>query len=186
MNADADTIAASPEAAETAIEVKGSIWARADRFMVVVGDRLNAILVKETRQALKSRQFFITFALLLLCGWAWSLLGVALIGPDVYWTTNGPGMFFGYYVILAFPLLIVVPYGAFRSLAAEQEERTYEMLSITALGPRQIVRGKLGSAALQMLIYLSAITPAWRLPTCSAASAFPRFSCWSSTPASRR
>jgi hypothetical protein len=60
---------------------------------------------------------------------------------------------------MAFPLLVVVPHGAFRSLADERDDRTFELLSITALGPRQIVAGKLGSAVVQMLVYLSAITP---------------------------
>lgn len=133
--------------------------ARLERLLVATGDRLNPILVKETRQALKSRQFVLTFTLLLLAGWIWSLLGVALVGPQIYYGTHGPTMFMGYFTILSFPLLVVVPFSAFRSLAAEQEERTYEMLSITALSPRQIILGKLGSAVLQMLVYLSAITP---------------------------
>jgi len=134
-------------------------WGAVDRALTWTGDRLNPILVKETRQALKSKQFAITFGLLLVCGWVWSILGVAYSGPEIYYSARGPDMFFGYYLILSFPLLVIVPYGAFRSLAGEQEDRTYELLSITALGPRQIIRGKLGSAVLQMLVYLSAISP---------------------------
>ena len=68
-------------------------------------------------------------------------------------------MLSGYLVILAFPLIVVVPFGAYRSLAAEQETRTYELVSITAMGPRQIVAGKLGSAVVQMSVYLSAVSP---------------------------
>ena len=134
-------------------------WAAAESLLEAAGDRLNPILVKEARQALKSRQFMITFGLLLLCGWVWTILGLATIGPQVSFGFHGATMFLGYYVILSFALLVVVPFGAFRSLAVEQEERTYELLSITALGPRQIVSGKLGSAAVQMVIYLSAISP---------------------------
>ncbi len=133
--------------------------ARIDRAMVWLSDRLNPILVKETRQALKSKQFLITFTLLLICGWAWSLIGVAMIGPDVWRGAYGPTMFFGYYLILAVPLLVIVPFSAFRSLSEEQEDRTYELMSVTTLGPRQIVRGKLGSTVVQMLVYLSAISP---------------------------
>jgi len=151
--------AAAKEPAEGQATAAARAWAAVERVLVVLGDRLNPILVKETRQALKSRQFVVTFALLLLCGWLWSIGGVAMIGPDIQYTASGPPMFYGYYLILSFPLLVIVPFGAFRSLAAEQEERTYELLSITTLGPRQIVAGKLGSAALQMIIYLSAISP---------------------------
>ena len=82
-----------------------------------------------------------------------------MMGPEAAYGIHGADMFAGYYVILAFPLMVIVPFGAFRSLAGEQEDRTYELLSITGLSPRQIVGGKLGSAVLQMLIYLSAISP---------------------------
>jgi len=122
-------------------------------------DRLNPILVKETRQALKSRQFVITFGLLLICCWAWSILGLWVMGPEVSYGVRGSEMLLGYYVILAFPLLVVVPFGAYRSLASEQEDHTFELLWITSLRPRQIITGKLGSAVLQMVIYLSAISP---------------------------
>lgn len=135
-------------------------WASATaRLVERIGDRINPILVKETRQALKSRQFVYTFALLLICCWAWSVLGLWLMGPEIAHGAKGPEMLLGYYVILTFPLLIVVPFGAYRSLASEQEEHTYELLWITTLKPRQIVSGKLGSAIVQMLIYLSAISP---------------------------
>ncbi len=136
-----------------------SWWDRLEAWLEWAGDRLNPILVKETRQALKSRQFLITFGLLLTCAWIWSIAGMALAGPQIYYGAEGPAMFTGYYLILAFPLLIIVPFGAFRSLAVEREDRTYELLSISGLGPRQIVSGKLGSAVVQMLVYLSAISP---------------------------
>ena len=45
---------------------QGSAWAAVERFLVYAGDRLNPILVKETRQALKSFQFTATFVLVLI------------------------------------------------------------------------------------------------------------------------
>lgn len=135
-------------------------WAAVERFLENAGDRLNPILVKETRQALKSRQFTITFVLLLVVAWGWSMVGLAMLGTEAaYGVQQGQSLFTGYYVILAFCLVVIVPFGALRSLSVEQEERTYEMLCITTLSPGQIVSGKLGSAILQMLIYLSAISP---------------------------
>ncbi len=149
----------SPAEAPNALSRAARWWQAVDGSMEWLGDRLNPILVKETRQALKSRQFVITFGLLLLCGWGWTILGVAMMGENAWRGTQGDDMFLGYYCILTFPLLVIVPFGAFRSLAGEQEDRTYELMSITTLGPRQIIRGKLGSAVLQMLVYLSAISP---------------------------
>ncbi|NIP84132.1 MAG: ABC transporter permease, partial [Planctomycetales bacterium] len=75
------------------------------------------------------------------------------------YSAEAADMFYGYYMILAFPLAIIIPFSAFRSLAAEREQNTYELLSITNLTARQIITGKLGSAVIQMVVYLSAVTP---------------------------
>lgn len=134
-------------------------WDRIERGLARSSEWLNPILVKEARQALKSRQFIVTFTLLLLFGWAWSLLGVALLSPGVYFAPGGRTMLTGYTLILLVAMLVIVPFSAFRSLAAEREDGTFELLSITALGARQIVSGKLGSAILQMIVYYSALAP---------------------------
>ena len=138
----------------------GAAWAATERFLVYAGDWLNPILVKETRQALKSFQFTATFVLLLIACWVVTIGGVATIGPQrLQYAAEGGTLLLWYYGILAFPLAVVVPYAAFRSLAAEREDNTYDLLSITTLRPRQIITGKLGSAVVQMGVYFSAITP---------------------------
>ncbi|TWT34260.1 ABC transporter permease [Blastopirellula retiformator] len=136
-----------------------SRWRRLDAWVEYGSELINPILVKETRQALKSRQFAVTFTLVLACGWAWSLLGVALNSPAIYYSANGPIMLVGYVDILLFPLIVIIPFTAFRSLAGEREDGTYELLSISTLPPTQIISGKLGSAVLQMIVYLSALAP---------------------------
>ncbi|MCY2989725.1 MAG: ABC transporter permease, partial [Planctomycetota bacterium] len=134
-------------------------WSRVDQGLERSSEKLNPILVKEARQALKSKQFLITFILLLVCGWGWSLIGVALVGPGIYYSPSGPFMLIGFHIVLTVPLLLIVPFSAYRSLSCEREDGTYELLSITTLSSRQIVTGKLGSALLQMLIYYSALAP---------------------------
>ena len=62
-------------------------------------------------------------------------------------------------MILGFPLAIIIPYSAYRSLAREFEDGTLQMVSITTLRPYQIICGKLGSAMLQMITYMSVIAP---------------------------
>jgi hypothetical protein len=136
-----------------------SIWAAVERFLIYAGDWLNPILVKETRQALKSFQFTITFVLVLVACWVVTMGGVAIIGPRIFYAATGSTLLAWYYSILAAALSIVVPYAAYRSLAAEREDNTYDLLSITALKPRQIISGKLGSSVVQMMVYFSAITP---------------------------
>lgn len=134
-------------------------WNWIEGRLTALAERANPILVKETRQALKSRQFTITFMVVLLLCWIVSFVGIAWVGPQIYYAAAGPGMLAAYYTILILPLTLVVPFTAFRSLAAEQEENTFDLLSITTLSSRQIVTGKLTSALVQMVVYLSAVSP---------------------------
>src|SRR5262245_20319069 len=134
-------------------------WREIESQLVTVSDWLNPILVKETRQALKSWQFALTFVLLLVACWIITIGGIALIGPSVYYAAGGGDLLRAYYFVLALALFVVVPFAAFRSLAAEREDNTYDLLTITALRPRQIIGGKIGSAIVQMAVYFSAITP---------------------------
>lgn len=128
-------------------------------FADVVTDRLNPILVKETRQALKSRQFIITFMLLLTVAWLISVFGIMFNGTAIEYGSAGR-MFFGWYVaVLGFATLFIVPFGAFRSMLNERDQNTFELLSISTLSPRQIVSGKLLSSLVQVFIYYSAIAP---------------------------
>ncbi len=155
-----DTVATLAAEDSPLVAEPSTTWlARFEHALDKTGEYLNPILVKECRQALKSKQFLITFGLVLICAWGWSILGIALQGPEVYFSFSGPDIFYIYFLILAFPLLIIVPYGAFRSLAGEREDRTFELLAITTLKPRQVISGKLGSAMLQMIVYFSAVSP---------------------------
>jgi hypothetical protein len=162
--------AAAAKPTMTAVRTSSALWAGAghravaawqviEHLLVRTGDWLNPILVKETRQALKSFQFTITFVLVLVACWVVTMGGVAIIGPKIFYSAAGGTLLWWYYIVLAFPLAVVVPYAAFRSLAAEREDNTYDLLSITTLKPRQIISGKLGSSVVQMAVYFSAITP---------------------------
>src|SRR5688572_426565 len=114
-----------PAAAVAPAAARAPFWNRVDVWTVWGSEFLNPILVKESRQALKSKQFAITFMLVLICGWVWSMFGVAWIGPSIYYGEHGATMFSGYYIIMALPMLIIVPFSAFRSLASEREDGTF-------------------------------------------------------------
>ena len=142
-------------------------WARASplagkpskSLLARLSDWFNPILVKETRQALRSWQFALTFILLLVACWVVTFGGIAVIGPSIYYAAGGGELLRAYFLILSLPLLVVVPFAAFRSLAAEREDNTYDLVSITTLRPRQIISGKLASSVVQMIMFFSAITP---------------------------
>jgi hypothetical protein len=120
---------------------------------------MNAILVKETRQSLKSRQFVVTFMLLLAASWFVAVFGMLLAGDDIEFGAGGRILFSVFYFVLSVATLIIIPFGAFRSLQSERDLNTFELLNITTLSPRQIVWGKLLSSLVQLFIFYSAITP---------------------------
>ncbi|QDS93462.1 ABC-2 family transporter protein [Roseimaritima multifibrata] len=124
-----------------------------------LGDSLNPILVKETRQSLKSRQFLVTFSLLLLASFGWSVVGSMMLMPGLYYRPSAAPMLVGYYLLLAVPMLFVVPVAAYRSLAVEIDDGTLELLRVTTLSPMQIVMGKFCSALLQMMLYFIVLIP---------------------------
>ena len=137
-----------------------SPWVRlAEEFGENFSDLLNPLLIKEARQSLKSRQFAMIFVGVLICCWAWSTIGTAILGPEINTRAAGGWIFRGYYAILSFPLLIVVPFNAFRSLTSEREDKTFELIQITTLRPRQAVMGKIVSALVQILLFVSATAP---------------------------
>ncbi len=124
-----------------------------------VVDWANPILVKELRQSLKSKQFVITFMLLVTVAWLVSVFGLLMFSTQIQYGPAGRYFFVGFYLALAAATLLIVPFGTFRSLQAERDFNTFEILSVTTITPQQIVRGKLLSSLVQCFIYYSAITP---------------------------
>jgi hypothetical protein len=130
-----------------------------DRRLISLSNWINPILVKETRQALKSKQFSMTLLLLTIVVLAWSMMAIIGMIPSIYYASNGTGLLIGYSIILIFPSLIIIPQAAFRSMASELDDGTFETLSLSTLTPRHILIGKLSVAALQLLIYFSVLAP---------------------------
>jgi hypothetical protein len=124
-----------------------------------VGDHCNAIVVKEVRQALKSRQFVGTFTLLLLVAWGGSVFNISRLGDTIEYGSSAADFYHLFFWILCVASLVIVPFAAFRSIVEERTENTLELVQITALAPRQIVWGKSLSAMVQVLVYFAAITP---------------------------
>ena len=60
-----------------------------DRRLIDWSNWFNPILVKETRQALKSRQFVWTFGLLVIVVLSWSLLCILGTIPNIYYASDG-------------------------------------------------------------------------------------------------
>lgn len=155
----ADVLFSSLSDPNSADKPTSRLFAKIDSITVRVGDWFNPILVKEARQALKSKQFVLTFSLLLLAAWGWTLIAILTMMPGIYYRPSGVAMLWGYYLVLAVPMLLVVPLAAHRSLAAEVDDGTLDLLSVTSLSPKQIITGKLASAALQVMLYFVTLFP---------------------------
>ena len=123
-----------------------------------LGDRLNPLVVKEVRQGVRSRLFWVSFGLMLLACFILSLVAYAST-RDAGLTTHGQGYFFAFFFCLSVVHFFIIPYSAYRSLAREREDETWVLLILTGLGPRRILRGKVASFLVQAGLYASAVGP---------------------------
>jgi hypothetical protein len=142
-------VASPPRAA-----VPTDAWSR---WAESLSERLNPIIVKEVRQGLRTRSFWVFFSLQLLICLTIALIAFAVAGDGV--GNEGVGFFIAFFLCLAVVQFFVLPYSAYRSMAREREEETWVLLTLTGIGPRRVLRGKLGSFAVQGLLYASAAGP---------------------------
>ncbi|WP_199732953.1 MULTISPECIES: ABC transporter permease [Corallococcus] len=122
------------------------------------GDRLNPLVVKEVRQGLRTRVFWVCFGLLLLSCLVLSLIAYVNTRGTSY-SREGRTYFFSFFVCLGLVHFGVIPFNAYRSLAREREDETWSLLLLTGLGPRRILGGKVTSFLVQAALYASAVGP---------------------------
>lgn len=121
-----------------------------------LNDRLNPILVKEVRQALRSRFFWGTYGL--------ALAAACLIGSFLLGMVNDPdelgSIFFGVvYFCLAASTMGLVPFQAFLAAGGTWDTERTNLLLLTALSPRQIVQGRLMASLVQIALLFLALLP---------------------------
>jgi ABC-type transport system involved in multi-copper enzyme maturation permease subunit len=121
-------------------------------------DRLNPILVKEVRQALRGLYFKVTFLFALFAAASVGTI-VLLLAASHETSRFGPEFFIAIFVCLAAAVHCFVPFLAFVSMSGEWDENTYDLLVLSDLKPRQIVLGKLLSAGTVALLHYSAFGP---------------------------
>lgn len=130
-------------------------------FLTRLGDRVNPIVVKETRQAVQSRLvawFLVLFlavqlvaVLLLISGRGAGTEGLDLrAGRDMFTFVQG---------ILLATCLILIPAMTGVRLAAERSDVNVDLMFISSLTPRAVVAGKLTAAAALALLIFSACAP---------------------------
>lgn len=122
-------------------------------------DRFNPMLVREVRQASRSKLFLAPMALLLFAAWVVTLVG--LLGNPVATDLEqrGPEFFEMYYVGLVFCVCLPPPFAAFQWMREEFEEAPENLLLTTPLPPVTIINGKLQSGLLLAALYGAALLP---------------------------
>lgn len=131
-----------------------------------VGERSNPMLVRVVRQELRSKTFIGVFSLLLVAGIVSALVVAAF--SDVSGEGSSARLFFG---VLgwawAFSLVLVQPLASFRAVAIERNDDTWDLVELTGMRPRLVVRGLLVASMVQGLLYTAALAPfmvmAWLL-----------------------
>lgn len=119
-------------------------------------DRINPILVKEVRQAVRSRYFWGTYAL--------ALVIACLAGAFLLTVVDDPDelgqIFFGVvYFCLAASVMGLVPFQSFLAAGGNWDTERTQILMLTALRPRQVVLGRLLASMTQIGLMFLALLP---------------------------
>jgi len=122
-------------------------------------DRINPILVKEVRQALRGSYFRNLFWIIVVGATAISVLHLLNYGVQGTSANMGPTFFLSNFAVMTAAINAFVPFWAFQSMGGEWEENTYDLLVISNLRPWQLLLGKALAAAIQSLLCFSAFAP---------------------------
>ncbi len=145
-------------------------------------DWLNPIVVKELRQAVKSR--IVIAALLIFLVLQLGILLVILLQNEYRNVTavslnEGLRTFQVLQGLLLGTCMVLIPAYAGVRLAAERSDTNVDLLFISTLRPRAIIAGKFLAAVVLILLIFSACAPFMTFTYLCAASTFPAFSwCW--------
>ncbi len=115
---------------------------------------VNPIMLKEMWQSVHSKVFMAFF---------WLLLAIALL---IYYMsvggereTSGQGMFIAFAFLMGLMMMFMIPTAAFVSLYREIRTQTIELVQITAMHGRQLVRGRLMASGMRILLLCSLVAP---------------------------
>jgi hypothetical protein len=129
------------------------VVARFDAWSARVSERLDAVLVKDVRQALRSRFFRVNFGIALVLTTLGGLFTLVLhaFNADTR-AAGGMPLFVVVAACASVGAIGLVPFAAFASMSAESDESALDLLNLSHLTPLAIARGKLVTALLQALL----------------------------------
>jgi MFS family permease len=122
-------------------------------------DRLNPLLLREIRQSLRSHIF--SAIIILTAIFCLSVLAIGIIQQFNGRFDHADGLVIFrivYYFLWAFACVILPIYSANR-FRSEKSIGEFELLSITGIEPKKIIRGKLEASLLQTFLIVSVAAP---------------------------
>lgn len=120
-------------------------------------DRVNPAVVKDVRQGLRTRGFWISFGLILLACLAISIGAYLMLRDNDL--TDGRAVLIAYLLGISTVQFFILPFSAYQSMLRERNDASWALLTLTGLGARRILHGKLLAFMLQATLYASAAVP---------------------------
>jgi len=122
-----------------------------------ISDRANPMLVRCIRQELRSKTFLGVFVLLLVVS---AIAAIASAGASSDSVNSQMGRTLYSVLAWAWCLVVVIQaMGTFQSVIRERNEDTWDLLDLTGLGPRPVLRGLLLANLVQGQLYTAALAP---------------------------
>lgn len=126
-------------------------------------DAINPIVVKELRQAVRSRFVVAVILLFLILQLVYLGIHLTIAGLNGWLDTidyqAGRDVFTGFQVVVLATCMLFLPAYAGARLAGERSEVNTDLLFITTLQPRKIISGKLASSVILAVMIFSACAP---------------------------
>ena len=128
------------------------------RLATWLSDRANPILVRAVRQELRNKTFVGIFLVLLTVAAISAVVTAGIAGAEDRNPQAGRGLF----GVLAWAwsfVVVVQSLGTFRAVVLERNEDTWDLVDLTGMGPRRILRGLLMANLVQAQLYAAALAP---------------------------
>lgn len=131
------------------LEHRLAIWSHA----------FNPFLVKETGRIVGNRIFIFVFLATLVASLTWTFVGAPIAGHPVMNEKDAHTYFSGFLIIIAIPLLVILPITVSGSMQKERLRGTHPSLRDNDRTAGQYVLGKLTGGAIQLAAYCSVVVP---------------------------
>lgn len=122
-------------------------------------DRLNPLLVRSIRQNLRNRTFLAVFFFMLGLGGISCIVTASSPGAGRANAQTGMGLFIALTWMWAAGVIIVQSLSAYRSVITERQDDTWDLVELSTLEPRHIIRGLLYTSLVQGIMFSAAMAP---------------------------